>query len=340
MRRPVRVVVVDDSAFVRRAFARILRQTPEVVLVGEARDGQEAVDVCAATHPEVVLLDVRMPVRDGLSALVELRQSRPHLGVVLVSGAGGISSGEELAALGGGRVQFVDKSAVSTMELHALGARLLEAIRAAAAEGGEAGQPLRRPLRPSVLVVGASTGGPPALELLHAGLGRDFPAPVVVVQHIPEGFLQALAARLGARVPHASERLEPGGLYLAPGGSEAILAREGVELRLVLRPPAPDAAHTPSVDALFSSAARTCGPGTWGVLLTGMGRDGAEGLLAIRLAGGLTVAQDAPTSAVWGMPGAAVGLGAAERVLPLPQIAPFLRQALASDTSALPSSNP
>lgn len=334
----IRVLLVDDSPFVRRAFSRVLGADAGVQVVGEAGDGQQALALCRQLAPDVVLLDLGLPVLDGIEVLRALGREMPRVAVVVVSASTQRGAEATFAALEQGAFDFVDKSQVSPMQLHDLGEVLLDKIRAAAASRrrGPADAPLRQAgafATPEVLVMGASTGGPPALLHVLARLPADFPAPVVVVQHIPDSFIEALAERIGqssalaVRTVRARERLQPGHVYFPSGGLDAEVVRRDGQLLLHRRGPAPGSPHVPSVDALFHSAARTCGARAWGVLLTGMGRDGAEGLLAIRRAGGLTVAQDETTSAVYGMPRAARALGAAFAVLPLHEVAALLVEA-------------
>ena len=327
--RRLKVFVVDDSAFVRRAMARVLGKEPDVELVGEADDAATALDKIRVLQPDVVLLDLSLPDRDGLSVLGELGAQQPQIAVIVVAANASAVSERGQQALALGAVRCINKSAVPSMELHALGTELLAAIREVGA------RPVvfrEEPVgtQPRVLVVGASTGGPAALQALLQGLGPDFPAPVLMVQHMPGSILPQLARRLGAELPTPGQRLVAGGVYLAAGGRDTCVLRDGEQLRAVSRPPVPSAPHVPGVDPLFRSAAEACGPGAWGVLLTGMGRDGAIGLSEIRAAGGLTVAQDAATSAVWGMPRAAFELRAARHVLALEHIGPFLRRTLST----------
>jgi two-component system chemotaxis response regulator CheB len=331
-----RVMVVDDSAFVRRALARVLGQDPDLELVGEADNGETALAMTGVLSPDVVLLDLGLPERDGLSVLAELRAHHPSVAVIVVAANASAISERGQQALALGALRCVDKSTVSSMELHALGSELLASIREVHARRSQAVPAEAEPQRPGILVVGASTGGPSALQRLVTGLGRDFPAPVVIVQHMPGSILPQLAQRLSAELPTPGQRLVAGSIYLAPGGRDACVVRDANGLRIIARPPNPAAPHVPGVDALFHSAAEACGSGAWGVLLTGMGRDGAVGLAAIRSAGGLTVAQDAASSAVWGMPRAAFELRAARHVLALEHIAPFLRSAVLAEEVSRP----
>lgn len=337
--RRVRVLLVDDSPFVRRAFLRVLGDNSLVTIVGEAGDGEQALALCRETRPDVVLLDLNMPVLDGLGVLKVLRRELPQIAVVVVSAAAQRGAQMALAALEAGAFDLVDKASVSLMRLHELGRELIEKIRAAAASSAGTAAAAACPVpggfqSPELLVMAASTGGPLALLALLRRLPKDFPVPVVVVQHIPDSFAQALAQRiqeeseLPALAVSARTPLQPGTLYFPFGARDFEVERRGVQLSLVQRSPQPGTPHVPSADALFHSAARVCGARAWSVLLTGMGVDGAAGTLAIAQAGGLTLAQDQASSAVWGMPKAAIDLGGARAVLPLHEMASYLSKQL------------
>lgn len=346
--RSIRVLVVDDSPFARRAISRVLAGDPRIKLVGEAGDGREGVALAERTSPDVVLLDLGMPVMDGISALRALRGRCPSAAVVVVSAWAQKGAALTLQALEEGAFDFVDKAVVSAMRVHDLADEILEKVRAAAA--ARAAPPptpgVARPVEvrapPEILVVGASTGGPQALMRLFERLPRAFPAPVVVVQHIPGSFIGPLAERIGelaeleVRVAGPAERLERGTVYFPAPGRDAEPTRRGEGLVLSRRNAAPASAHVPSIDVLFHGAARACGERAWAVLLTGMGQDGAAGLFAVREAGGLTIAQDEATCAVYGMPRAAVERGAASAVLPLDAISRFLTEVAAASVTLAP----
>lgn len=345
MSRPVRVLLVDDSPFARRAFSRVLAAESGLTIVGEAGDGAQALAMCRELAPEVVLLDLQMPVLDGLGVLERLRAEMPAVAAVVVSAAAQRGAQATLAALEAGAFDFVDKASVPRMQMHELAAELVAKVRAAAdsrrrrASPGAAA-PTGAFLPPELLVVGASTGGPLALMTLLGRLPAELPAAVAVVQHMPSSFVPALAERIGqstalrSRAADARELLEPGTITFLHGGRDMAVARRDGRLAAVPRNPTPGTPHVPSIDALFHSAAEICGARAWGVLLTGMGSDGAEGLLSIRRAGGLTVAQDESTCAVYGMPRAAVELGAAFAELPLHEIGRYLSEALGGKSNA------
>lgn len=340
--QPIRVALADDSAFVRRAFRRILAREPDLEVVGEAEDGQAALELCRRLVPDVLLLDLGMPVLDGISTLKQLRRQLPSIAVVVVSAAAQRGAEVTLIALEVGAFDFVDKAAVKLMELHDLGGTLIDKIRAAAllrtrpaAESRPA--PRGAFLPPEALVMAASTGGPPALVSVLSRLPAALRAPVAVVQHIPASFVAPLAERVAQstdRPVHIAEsgaRLQEGAIYFFAGGVDFGLKRLHDGLALVSRSPAPESPHVPSADTLFHSAAACCGARAWGVLLTGMGRDGADGLLSIRRAGGLTLAQDEATSTVYGMPKVARDIGAAFAVVALHEIPGYLAGAMGVD---------
>lgn len=348
MVKHIRLLVVDDSIFVRRAVERMASQWPEVEVVGSVADGREAVELSASLQPDVILLDVNMPEMDGLEALRRI-MARSPTPVVLMSTLTRAGADITVRGLELGAVDFVDKSrAGTTMDLHSLAPVLREKLTAAAEAQATAGEEpadaaaperelgarraMGRELRPrcpfDVVVVGASTGGPRALAALVPALPEDFGASVAVAQHMPPGFTGTLAERLHRRsrveVLEGEDGTEllPGRVVLVPGGRDGCIeARPGGP---VLRVGAPTSgySHHPSVDALLSSAARTLGSRAVGVILTGMGEDGAAGLAELRRAGGRTLAESEETTVIYGMPRAA--REAAEQVLPLNEMAAAL----------------
>lgn len=333
------VLVVDDSPFIRRAVQRMLESVPGVAVVGTATDGGEAIDMARRLRPDLIILDIVMPEVDGLEAIRRIMDRAPTPILVLSSHT---EPGAEitLRALELGAVDFISKSDVGTrMDIYDLAPILREKVLAVA--NSRVPGKVEAPERPSeqvrgaptskydVLALGASTGGPRALASILFGLPADFPAGIVVAQHMPPGFTRTLAERLdrraSVRVREAEDgdRLQPGVALLGVGGRQLLLEREDGEL--VVRIPAePDRLlHRPSVDLLFRSVADTTGDRAVAAVLTGMGEDGAKGLAAIRQAGGRTFAESEDSAVIFGMPRAAAEW--AERVLPLDRLSVALR---------------
>jgi two-component system chemotaxis response regulator CheB len=337
---PIRVLVVDDSALVRQVLTRALAADPAIEVVGAAPDPLAARDKIKACAPDVITLDVEMPRMDGLTFLERLMRTRP-MPVLMVSSLTEAGCQTTLRALELGAVDFVTKPRVGLSEaLDTLGAEVVEKVKAVARARPRRLQAAPDPVRPAaggglagagelVVAVGASTGGTEALRELLGALPPDAPG-LVVVQHMPEHFTRAFAERLDSlcalRVKEAEDgdRVLPGHGLVAPGNRHLRLVRDGAICRVRLSQEEPVNRHRPSVDVLFESAAHVLGPNAAGVLLTGMGQDGARGLLAMRRAGARTIAQDEASCVVFGMPREAIALGAAERVVPLGEIAATL----------------
>ena len=365
--RPATVVVVDDSPVQRRFVRAALEAGGEFEVVGEARNGKEAVALVARLRPNAVLMDLDLPVMGGIEAIERIMSASPVPILVCSAFVAGTDSSNALEALAAGAVDVVAKPGPDdgcTLEEHA--AALRRKMRVAARvrvithprgklrSNGMAPEPVlmtggRRPLtsrpatladveeapRPGVrlIAIGASTGGPQALLTLLSELPADLPQAVLVVQHMAEGFIPGLASWLDSQVAlpvlvgESGRRLAPGTVTIAPSGGNLLVQDD--RLRVLCTPPDPGQFHVPGVDASLSSVARALGPDAVGVLLTGMGRDGAAGLLAMRERGALTIGQDEATSTVYGMPAAAFALGAVEQQLPLPAIGAAVLAALA-----------
>jgi len=377
----IRVLIADDSAFMRAAVARILSAEPRFEVVGQARDGQDAVEQARALQPDVVTMDFNMPRLNGAQAIRAIFRDRP-VPVVMLSTHAGAGARETMEALAAGAVDFVAKpqdevsvdlgvirdelieKIVAAASAHpvapltaapsddALGstrsraerttvnlrgkelsgalaaveARLLAVERAAA---GRASRTSASSMLEPAVIVAISTGGPSALERLLPRLPTDFPAGVLIVQHMPAQFTAALAERLdrlsSLRVREAREgdRISTGTVLIAPGDYHVVVAPGGV-LELMQSPPVNGC--RPSADVTFRSAAPVYGARMIGVVMTGMGNDGALGLAAVRAAGGHVVAQDRESSVLWGMPKAAVDAGAVHDVVTLDLLAPLLRR--------------
>jgi two-component system chemotaxis response regulator CheB len=331
--RRIRVLVVDDSALVQRVLTDELSKEPDIDVVGCAVDPYVARDKVVQLAPDVITLDIEMPRMDGLTFLEKLMVHRPTP-VVVVSSLAPERGDVAMRALALGAVEVVGKPG-SQLSVPDVPGRLANAIRAAAVARILPRDPsTARPVAPStplittdkVVCIGASTGGTRALETLLAALPADAP-PVVIVQHMPSGFTKPFADRLASvcamkvREARDGDALSAGVALVAPAGVHSTIARSGGHYVVRVRDGAPVNFQRPAVDVLFQGAAKAAGPNAVGVLLTGMGSDGAHGLLAMREAGAFTIAEDQSTCVVFGMPRAAIELGAAESVLPLSRIA-------------------
>lgn len=324
----IRVLVVDDSSVVRRLVAAALNEDPQVEVVGTASQGREALERIEELSPDLVTLDVEMPVMDGLQTLAALRAQGSSIPVIMLSSHTERGAAATVDSLFHGAKDYVTKPhdlGGSAAAVQRLRAELLPRIHAlcAGADAAPVGSPaVGGSPRTGVVVVGASTGGPQALMDFLEALPAPLPVPVAVVLHMPPLFTKALADRLSERVPHRvreaepDEALVPGGVWIAPGNRHLELARRGGDLRARLQDGAPENGCRPSVDVLFRSAARAAGDGVVAVVLTGMGSDGERGAREIHAAGGTVYAQDEQSSVVWGMPGSIVRAGLARTTLP------------------------
>ncbi len=342
-KKKIKVLCVDDSALIRSVMSEIINSQPDMTVVGTAADPLVARDLIKVTNPDVLTLDVEMPRMDGLEFLEKLMRLRP-MPVVMVSSLTERGSEIALRALELGAIDFVTKPRLGVRDgllnyteliagkiRTAASARLLPARPAAtAARPAHEAAPealLRSPLLSTekLLIIGASTGGTEAIREVLQPLPPDAPA-VLIAQHMPAGFTRSFAQRLDGlcriRVKEAEqgERVLPGHAYIAPGGFHLSLARSGANYVAHLDQEPPVNRHRPSIDVLFDSAAKHAGKNAIGIILTGMGKDGAEGLLRMRRAGAHTLAQDEVSCVVFGMPREAVALGAVDEVSPLNEI--------------------
>jgi two-component system chemotaxis response regulator CheB len=330
----IRVLVVDDSAFVRKAVQRMLGTVSDIEVVGTAADGEEGLARARELRPDVVTLDVKMPRLGGLETLERLMAEQP-VPVLLMSTLTQEGAEVTLRGLELGAMDFVDKSSVQPMSMLSLAEELIAKIRALGGARVRA-RPHPPPERTAeegallaeAVVIAASTGGPSALQSIVSGLPAGFPAAVLVVQHIPRGFTRSLAERLDARsaIPvreaHDGDAVGPGTVLIAPAGIHTKLSRSSREdVHVVLDEEPREALHRPSADVLMASAAQAYGSRLVGVVLTGMGSDGTDGLRAIRSAGGRTLAESEETCVIYGMPKAALDAGVVDRVAPLDRMA-------------------
>lgn len=334
-----KVLIVDDSALVRQLLAQIIGQDPELEVIGTASDPYSAREKILKLNPDVLTLDVEMPRMDGLTFLEKLMAARP-MPVVMISSLTEKGCGTTLRALELGAVDFVTKPKVDistgTVEL---GEEILAKIKVAARvrlRRPRAPQPVQA-LKPGpkttallkttekVVAIGASTGGTEALREILACLPADSPG-IVMVQHMPERFTTSFAERLNSlskievKEAQDGDRILRGHALLAPGNHHMEVIRSGAEYRVRVHMGEPVNRHRPSVDVLFDSCARHLGSNAIGVILTGMGADGARGMLAMHQAGARTVAQDEASCVVFGMPKEAIHAGGVDHVLPLERI--------------------
>lgn len=328
MSAKIRVLVVDDSALMRGLLTQMISLAPDMEVVGSAPDAQTAREMIKALNPDVLTLDVQMPKMNGLEFLERLMRLRP-MPVVMVSSYTEAGSETTLKALELGAIDFIGKprnEGGSSMEAYA--DELVEKIRAAKGARLRRAVPLRSEVMPAVLskggahtgkiiFVGASTGGTEAIKEFLLGIPAECP-PILIVQHMPESFTASFARRLdGLCAPKVieaagNEKIEPGTVYIAPGHSHLLLRRSGSSYLTELSSAPPVNRHRPAVDVLFDSAASLVGKQAIGVILTGMGKDGAQGLLRMRQAGARTFGQDESSCVVYGMPREAFLVGAVE----------------------------
>ncbi|MGE3772350.1 MAG: chemotaxis response regulator protein-glutamate methylesterase [Gammaproteobacteria bacterium] len=336
-----RVLVIDDSALVRQVLTKILQSDPGIEVVGAASDPYVAREEIKRLNPDVLTLDVEMPRMDGITFLGNLMRLRP-MPVVMVSSLTEQGADVTLNALELGAIDFVTKPKIDVSHgLAAYADEIIGKVKAASRARVRARQDLdstsgaRRPVQPvlkqyrttdRLIAIGASTGGTEALREVLEAMPADAPA-IVITQHIPEAFSQPFARRLNGvsamTVCQAEDgqQIVQGHAYVAPGNRHLRVLRSGARFICRLDDGEPVNRHKPSVDVMFTSVAEQVGRNAVGVLLTGMGADGAQGMRLMKDAGAPTIAQDEATSVVWGMPGEAVKIGAADHVLPLDRIA-------------------
>jgi len=345
---PIRVLVIDDSALMRQMLSEMLSTDPELEVIGTAADPYQARDKIKQLHPDVLTLDVEMPRMDGLTFLENLMRLRP-MPVVMVSSLTEAGADVTLAALELGAVDFVTKPKIGLVEgMQNQIADLIFKVKSAAGSRPPAlprlmPPPQERPrlmkTTDQIIAIGASTGGTEAIKTVLERLPPDSPA-VLITQHIPAAFSRPFAERMNRHSPMAVCQAEdgqpviPGHAYIAPGDHHLVLERSGARYICRLSSADPVNRHRPSVDVLFDSVAAKAGANAVGTLLTGMGDDGARGLLAMRNAGAMTFAQDEATSVVWGMPGAAHKLGAPQKLVPIERMAEALLNAVSAKFSA------
>ncbi len=336
----IKVLIVDDSALIRRLMSEILAADPEIQVVGTAPDPHVAREKIKQFNPDVVTLDVEMPRMDGLSFLEKIMRLRP-MPVVMVSALTQKGAEVTIQSLEMGAVDVIAKP---TLDIErswpAVAGEIIAKVKAAA-QSQVSGRQARISTNAAigapkfsgsshVVAIGASTGGVMALKEILYGMPADGP-PILISQHLPGTFVKQFAERMNnnskMQIVEATQNAKviPGHVYISPGDRNLTLARSGAQFICSIHDPAPGTGITPSVDALFTSVAKAAGKNALGVILTGMGRDGAQGLLKMRQAGATTIGQSEASCMIYGMPKAAFDAGAVQTQLSLPDISEYLR---------------
>ncbi|HXY78113.1 MAG TPA: chemotaxis response regulator protein-glutamate methylesterase [Candidatus Acidoferrales bacterium] len=345
---PIRVLVVDDSAFMRTALSRMITSEPDMAVAGTAGCGSEALSQIASLDPDVVTLDVEMPGLGGLETLRRIMADFPRP-VIMISSLTERGAEITLDALSAGAFDYVPKHLSSaSLDIAHVRQDVVAKIRAATLSRLRKGLALHRKpacssalesrtatsVSPTIVALGTSTGGPKALQEILPMLPRDLPVPVLIVQHMPPGFTAPFAQRLNSlcsvtvRQAAEQEPILPGVVYVAPAGMHMTVERCSESSAVVCLDTQPvNCLHMPSVDVLMKSVAKSYGSSAMGIILTGMGSDGAQGMKAIQREGGLTVGQDEASCIVYGMPRACAEMGILSRVVPLSQVVAQILQA-------------
>lgn len=342
--RRIRVLVVDDSVVVRRLIRQTLEKSPGIEVVGAAANGKIALQMMEQTPPDAVTLDIEMPEMDGLQTAREIRRRYPRVRIVMLSTLAAPGARATLDALASGAHDYVPKPSglgASSGSSGSFGAQIVEKIlqffpAPAATRPALArpvprpvqGQPRERPrfVKPHALAIGVSTGGPAALAEVIPHLPAAFPAPVFITQHMPPMFTRLLAERLNSvsplRVVEAADgmQVKAGEVYVAPGNYHMLIQGKSGAAKIHLDQGPAENSCRPAVDPMFRSIGQVYGGAVVGVVLTGMGQDGMRGAEVLRQLGARIVAQDETSSVVWGMPGAVVGAGLADKVMRLQEI--------------------
>ncbi len=341
MTEPTKILLIDDSVVIRGLLGRCIDAQADMTVLSTAPNGKVGVEKVRALNPDVVVLDIEMPVMNGLDALVEIRKTDRTLPVIMFSTLTAHGASATVKALSSGASDYATKPSNTeglNEALRMVEGELVDKIRALAgsrrpkAPGPRTAPPvatrrLAAPIAaPRVVVVGSSTGGPVALETFLGGIAEPLPVPMLLVQHMPPKFTEALAKRLDSKVAstvveaNGTQPAEPGVCYIAPGGRHMRLDGSADELLVQVFDAEPVNSCRPAVDLLFDSAARVLKDRVAAVMLTGMGKDGLEGTRSIGRHGCHVIAQDEETSVVWGMPGQVAKAGLATEVLPIEQI--------------------
>jgi two-component system chemotaxis response regulator CheB len=333
----IKVLIVDDSSFMRKALAQLLASEQSIEVIATAADGREAIQKVDQLRPDVILLDIEMPVMDGLTTLAHIMAECPTP-ILMLSALNKGDANIAIKSLEYGAVDFLAKpSGVISYDIDKLSKEIVDKVKAAAAVNVHK---MRLPLpderyqtqkrgpgkRKELVIIGASTGGPKAVAQLLSGFPRDISAAILVVQHMSPAFISSFAERLKWCCPLTisiaknGESLKEGQILLAPGSYHTTIGTNGSGNIICLSKKTGDEEIYPSIDRAMESAAKTYGDRALGVLLTGLGTDGARGLKAIKGAGGSTIAEDESTCVVFGMPRAAIEMGCVDEIVPLPHI--------------------
>lgn len=346
----IKVLVVDDSVFMRKLLTDLFAGEADFTVVDTARNGKDAIDKLKRLKPDLITMDVEMPVMDGIKALEIIMKDFPTP-VVMISSLTQAGAVATLRALEIGAVDFVAKTAGPISNITAIRTEILTKCRAAVKANvlqlakphtSAAALPVmpRMHSAPSLMLderivaIGTSTGGPRALQEIITKLPGNLPCGVVIVQHMPPGFTKSLAERLNSlssvnvKEAEHNDVIRAGHVYIAPGDYHMLLEREGGKAVIKLNQNPPFGGHRPAVDPLMESVARTFGGKAVGVILTGMGRDGAKGMEAIKRQNGYTIAEDQSTAVVYGMPKAAVEMGVVDKIVPITGVAAEILKAL------------
>lgn len=348
----IRIFIADDSAFMRKILSDLFMSQPDFIVLGTARNGKEAVEKIRVLKPDLITMDVNMPVMDGISALEIIMKEMP-MPVVMVSSLTKNGAEATVRALSLGAVDFIEKMSGPIPKIEAIKTTILDKCRAAVGANVlqkalptaakvpafksvdfKSGSNLGiGSLSEKIIAIGTSTGGPRALQHVITKLPRSLPCGVVIVQHMPPGFTKSLAERLNSlsevTVKEAEDNdvIGPGKVFIAPGNYHITVQQQGDKRVVKLNQDPPLASHRPAVDVLFDSVSKY-GNRVVAAIFTGMGSDGAKGMKKIKANGGFCIAEDESTAVVYGMPKAVVDLGLANQVLPIEKIADALVQAV------------
>jgi two-component system chemotaxis response regulator CheB len=350
MSKKIRVAIIDDSAFMRKAIENMLKDEEDIEIVAQGVNGLDAVKIAATQKPDVMTLDVEMPQMDGITALQKIMKDSP-MPIIMLSSLTQEGADTTLKALDLGAVDFIpkEKSSFGSMGVMKMANNLKDKIRhfagskgivkrvttsaaprvvgAAPAPADKQTKMVSAKAHKKVVALGTSTGGPQSLQKVIPLLPADLGVPVVIVQHMPANFTASLAARLDAlsqvKVVEAQggEKLQPNVVYIAKGGLQLFVKKMGADKVIELKPEDPNQLHNPSVDVMAASVGEAYGTETLGVIMTGMGSDGKKGLTVVKQKGGMIISQNEASSIVYGMPKAVVDAGLADEIVPLEEIA-------------------